>query len=241
MSTHALRSASGLAYLLSAPANCTAPAPLVLFLHGAGESGSGNGWGLLPGYDHASRTWSAPAPVRGTPPGLAVDGSPLAAGFFVLAPRTRRGWGAATHEDTLALLDEVLAAHPCADAQRVILTGISMGGAGAFSLGAAAASRFAGVSPICGYGDTSLAASLASTPVYVVHGTNDAVVPDDDSAALVAALRAADNTRVRFDRTTGTFPDGYPQMAGHDSWTDAYGSDAWWRWARELPPATAAS
>ena len=85
----------------------------------------------------------------------------------------------------------MLAAHPCADPQRVILTGSSMGGAGAFSLGAAAASRFAGVSPFCGYGGASLAAPLAITPVYVVHGINDAVVSDDDSAALVAALRAA--------------------------------------------------
>ena len=176
--------------------------------------------------------------MRATPPGLAADASPLADGFFVLAPRTQRGWGADTHASTLALLDEVLAKHPCADASRVILTGISMGGAGAFSLGAAAPTRFAGVSPVCGYGDDEarIAAGLAATPVFVVHGTNDAVVPEGASAAVVAALRAAGNQQVRYDRTTGVAPAGYPRMAGHDSWSAAYGGDDWWSWARALQP-----
>jgi predicted peptidase len=244
---HALRSArTGQAYLLSVPPNCStaAPAPLVLFLHGAGESGAGDAWGLLPGYDAAARAWlpGVAAPVRVTPPGLAADASPLAHGFFVLAPRTRRGWGAATHADTLALLDEVLAAHPCADGARVLLTGISMGGAGAFLLGSAAASRFAGVAPICGYGADdarALAAGLARTPMRVVHGTNDEVVPEAESAALVEALRAAGNERVQYERTTGVAPAGYPSMAGHDSWSEAYGGEEWWRWARALQPVAA--
>ena len=239
---HALRShATGQAYLLSSPANCSVKAPLVLFLHGAGESGAGDAWGLLPGYDAAARAWRSgqPAPVRVTPPGLAADASPLADGFFVLAPRTQRGWGEDTHADTLALLDEVLAKHPCADTSRVILTGISMGGAGAFSLGAAVAVRFAGVSPICGYSNDdarSVAAGLAATPMLVVHGTNDAVIPESASAELVAALRAAGNQRVRYDRTTGVAPGGYARMAGHDSWSAAYGSEDWWSWARALQP-----
>jgi predicted peptidase len=240
---HALRSArTGQAYLLSVPPNCSAasPAPLVLFLHGAGESGEGDAWGLLPGYAAAARAWlHGVSPVRVTPPGLAADASPLAAGFFVLAPRTSRGWGADTHADTLALLDDVLATHPCADGARVVLTGISMGGAGAFSLGGAAAARFAGVSPICGFGArnaSGIAAGLAATPVFVVHGTNDDVVPESESAALVAALRKAGNERVRYDRTTGVAPAGYPDMAGHDSWSDAYGDEEWWRWARALEP-----
>ncbi len=242
---HALRSQrTGQAYLLSVPPNCSAaaPAPVVLFLHGAGESGAGEGWGLIPGYDAAARAWlpGVPSPVRVTPPGLAADASPLADGFFVLAPRTNRGWGADTHADTLALLDDVLAAHPCADRTRVVLTGISMGGAGAFSLGAAAAARFAGVSPVCGYGDAdALAAGLAATPMLVVHGVNDGVVPEAESAALVAALQRAGNARVRYERTTGVAPAGYPRMTGHDSWSAAYGGEEWWRWARELEPVAA--
>ena len=72
--------------------------------------------------------------------------------------------------------------------------------------------------------------------MLVVHGTNDAVIPESASAELVAALRAAGNQRVRYDRTTGVAPGGYARMAGHDSWSAAYGSEDWWSWARALQP-----
>lgn len=239
--TTAYVSSSGLSYLLHVPAASADGGrhPLVLFLHGAGESGHHQGasaWGLLPGFSPHACAWhpDRPAPVRTTPPGLAVDASPLAAGFYVLAPRTHRRWAPDSHGETLALLDEVLTAHPRIDPGRVVLTGISMGGAGAFSLGAVAPQRFAGVSPICGYGDAAAVMALRRTPLLVIHGTNDAVIPESASAALVAALREAGNAEVTYERVTGVAPAGYPQMLGHDSWSAAYGGPEWWAWARGL-------
>ena len=236
-------SAGGLPFLLSLPpfATCrgNASVPLVLFLHGAGESGS-DAWGLLPGYDHVARAWlaSAPQPVRTTPPGLAVDDSPLVRGFAVLAPVTDRGWDlTASHRAVLALLDEVLARYACVDPRRVVLTGISMGGAGTFSLGAAAAARFAGVSPICGYVNDDAAAvvsALRGKPVYVAHGTNDVVIPESESRRVVDGLRAAagsDAALVVYESFVAGAPAGGARMVGHDSWTRAYSSPAWWTWA----------
>ena len=236
VTTAALRSSAGLAYLLSAPA-CTVDRslPVVLFLHGAGESGSGDAWGVLPGYDSSDGAWTAASPVRGTPPGLAVD--QLLHDFVVVSPRTNRGWGADTHAALLSLLDEVFASTPCADGRRVVLTGISMGGAGAWSLGSAAPQRFAGVAPICGYGEAGaahVAHALRATPLYVVHGHNDAVIPVRESRQLVAALRTAGNERVVYEEVEGRAPLGYARMTGHDSWTAAYGSKEFWDWARSL-------
>jgi predicted esterase len=239
-------SPAGLPYLLRVPAGCAAApgasVPLVLFLHGAGESGPAPAWRLLPGYSPSAGAWlrGVPAPVRATPPGLAVDASPLAAGVGVLAPLTARGWGAPTQPAILALLDAVLSAHACLDPARVVLTGISMGGAGAWALGAAHAARFCGVAPICGYHQgnaAAIGAALARTPLYVAHAPNDVVVPHELSAELVAAARAAGNTHVQFLEAPGVAPaGGEGVMEGHDSWSAVFGSAAWWDWVRALPP-----
>ena len=55
----------------------------------------------------------------------------------------------------LGILDETLAAYPV-DSQRVYLTGLSMGGYGAWDLAVRFPERFAAVAPICGGGDERL-------------------------------------------------------------------------------------
>ena len=53
-------------------------------------------------------TWGEPAPVRATPPGLAVDGSPLVEGVAILAPVTNRRWESGeVHKAVLDLIDVV--------------------------------------------------------------------------------------------------------------------------------------
>jgi len=263
--------AGGLPYLLSLPpppppaaagAACGpgSGAPLVLFLHGAGESGE-EAWGLLPGYDPEASRWdpALPQPVRRTPPGLALDGAALASGFGVLAPVTDRGWGApAIQAAVISVLAAVLASPAaraaCVDASRVILTGISMGGAGAWALGAAYPSRFAGVSPICGYvnggGEAEVAAALAGKPVFAAHGSNDVVIPEIASRRVVERLRAAEapagsgsgsgsgssgggGSRVIYKTFVAAAPEGAPDMEGHDSFSAVYSSQEWWAWAGE--------
>ena len=194
--------------------------PLVLFLHGAGERGDDNEKQLkyLP-------TWLADDEARRRHP------------CFVLAPQCRAGrrwvevdWSDRTStpqqpEPTVdlaaavAALDAVLAAE-AVDPDRVYLTGLSMGGYGAWDLAARMPERFAALVPICGGGDEATAAKLRSLPIWCFHGAADPVVPVERSRSMVAAVKA-----------TG----GSPQFTeyegvGHDSWTRAYRDPATLDW-----------
>jgi predicted peptidase len=194
--------------------------PLVLFLHGAGERGSDNEAQLayLP-------TWLAQTENRRTHP------------CFVVAPQCRTGhrwvevdWAEKrsrpqSPEPTVdlaaavAALDAVLEAEPV-DRDRVCLTGLSMGGYGAWDLAARMPERFAALIPICGGGDEATAPRLAGLPIWCFHGDADAAVPVERSRSMVQAVRAAGGT-VTYSELAGV---------GHDSWTPAYRDPATLDW-----------
>ena len=231
-----------LPYLLAQPLRPTLPrGPLIVFLHGAGESlcawppfAPETAWSTVRGYDPSDRTWRE-TQVRLTPIGLAVDSAPLVENCVVLAPASARSWSS-QRAQVLALIDEVIARTPFVDPDRVILTGLSMGGQGAFELGCAGIERFAGVSPICGTvtKKADVCRSLSNVPLWIAHGLHDSVVPLEHSGVseAVTALRAAGNSRVVYH----VFP------ATHDSWSATYSDAAWWGWARARrrgsPPET---
>jgi len=92
--------ALGLAYLLALPATWVPGAdtrwPLVIYLHGAGESGSDPRDLLSEG-------------ATGTPPMLAARPSGLGKAFIVASPQTNTGWTSAdAAHRVLGLLDELL-------------------------------------------------------------------------------------------------------------------------------------
>ena len=188
------------------------PHPLVVFLHGAGERGSDNVSQLkfLP-------AWLAEPALRRRHPA------------FVLALQCRMdhrwvevSWAdarstpqpAAPTTDLAAVtaaIDAVVA-REAVDPARIYLTGLSMGGFGAWDLAVRWPGRFAAVVPICGGGDERLAARLASLPIWCVHGDDDRVVPVERSREMIAAIRQAGGRPI------------YSELAavGHDSWTPAY-------------------
>lgn len=138
-----------LKYLLDLPRGydqTDEPWPLIVFLHGAGECG-----------DDLER-------VRAHgPPRLAREGRDLP--FVVAAPQSRRGgWDVAALD---RMLDEIVASNRV-DQDRIYLTGISMGGFGAWAWAAARPERFAALAPICGGGDPDWADRLKALPVWVV-------------------------------------------------------------------------
>ena len=143
--------------------------PLMLFLHGAGESGTN--------LDKLK--------VLGPP--KIVESKPDFP-FVLVSPQTsREGW----NPDTLnALLDDVLRKYRV-DKDRVYLTGASMGGSGTWRLAAAHPERFAAIVPICGRGDPAEAKQLARLPIWVFHGAKDPVVRIASENAMVEALKAA--------------------------------------------------
>ena len=125
--------------------------PLLVFLHGAGESGHS--------LDDLISTGAT-----GCPPVELAHGSAAAVlrdSFVVVSPQTARGWGdaAAIAEFTSGLLaSEELAV----DEARVYCTGVSMGGAGAWLAGTT--KLFAAIAPVCGAGAVP-PASLEGVPV----------------------------------------------------------------------------
>jgi predicted peptidase len=159
-------------YLLSLPTDYGKSRkswPLVLFLHGAGESGSD----------------LAKVKVHG-PPKLVEANGPFP--FILVSPQSPgRGW----NPDVLnALLDSIIKQYRV-DKDRVYLTGLSMGGYGTWSLAAAHPEKFAAIAPLCGGGNPADAAKLVKIPTWVFHGAKDNTVPLKRSEEMVEALKAA--------------------------------------------------
>lgn len=161
-----------LSYLLSLPVDYEKSKdswPLVLFLHGSGESGSDLN----------------KVKVHG-PPKLVETRGPFP--FILVSPQSPgRSWNP---EVLNALVDSLIKEHRV-DRDRVYLTGLSMGGFGTWALAAAYPDKFAALVPICGGGNPADASKLARLPIWVFHGAKDSVVPLRRSAEMVDALKAA--------------------------------------------------
>ena len=145
------------------------PFPLILFLHGAGETGK-----------------DLKLVKKHGPPKIVEKKKDVA--FIVVSPQAPvRGWKT---KQLLALLDDVESKYRV-DKDRVYLTGLSMGGYGTWALAAAAPERFAAIAPICGGGNPSTAEKLKGLPIWVFHGAKDPAVPLKRSEDMVAALKKA--------------------------------------------------
>ena len=132
--------ALGLPYLLALPVlwNPTKAWPLLIYLHGAGESGSDPRELLSQG-------------ATGTPPMLVEARAAHLQDFIVASPQTDSGWGSKRMANkVVGLLDELVNQKIGVDPTRVYLTGVSMGGAGTFSVATFHSHRFAAVVPVCG-------------------------------------------------------------------------------------------
>jgi predicted peptidase len=143
--------------------------PLMMFLHGAGESGND----------------LQKVKVHG-PPKIVETKRDFP--FILVSPQSARGgWDPPTLN---ALLEEILSKYRV-DEDRVYLTGLSMGGFGTWAMAATYPDRFAAIVPICGGGNPAEAPKLTNIPAWVFHGAKDPVVPLARSEAMVNALKAA--------------------------------------------------
>lgn len=173
--------------------------PMILFLHGVGERGDSLDLVKLHG-----------------PPKLVQDREDFP--FIVVSPQAPSGevWS----PDVLTgLLDEVLAKFPI-DPDRIYLTGLSMGGYGAWALAIEHPERFAAVVPISGGGNPARVCALKDLPVWAFHGARDSVVLPRQSEQMVQALQACGG------RVTLTI---YPD-ATHDAWTRTYANPDLYEW-----------
>jgi predicted peptidase len=170
-----------LPYLLYLP---EAAQGLVLFLHGRGERGTDlmrvKKWGLPGWLDNAGQAGTLPAPP-----------------YAVVSPQCPDDAAWTTEwvaRETMALLDRMIDRHGI-QADRVTVTGFSMGGQGAWYLAAETPERFAGVLPVAAvFPDaprfTERLCRLADKPVWAVHSRSDEAVPVTHTRRAIEVLRA---------------------------------------------------
>jgi predicted peptidase len=167
-----------LPYIFSS-ANTNQPAPLVLFLHGARDRGTDINVLLKWGLPHF------------------VDSSESLPYVFV-APQLPEGqtW-VDRADDVIALLDELIASQPI-DASRVILSGFSLGTAGAWHIAASYPGRFAGLVAVSGRVPKTLEeaqlAALKEIPIHIFQGGKDEKLSIEDTQNIVDTLRGAGGT-----------------------------------------------
>src|SRR5262249_51338391 len=154
------------------------------------------------------------------PPKLVSQGKEFP--FIIVSPQCPEGTRGWDNDTLITLLDEISAKY-AVDADRVYLTGLSMGGYGTWSLAMAYPERFAAIAPIAAGGERRGLRRLKDVPAWVFHGAKDPVVPIKADQDMVDALKAAGGD-VKFTI--------YPE-AEHDSWTETYNNPQLYTWFLE--------
>lgn len=199
--------------------------PLVIFLHGSGERGNGEGLPLLASdivktiYNYVQENEDA------------VILSPQASWEPAL-----NGWFRKNVKVIVVELIRYVIAHYNIDPKRVYITGVSNGGAGTWNLIQNNPDLFAAAVPICGYiyndgkefekignarymaATDKEAETLKDMPVWAFHANDDPVVSVEGSRSAVSQLKKAGNTRVKYTEISA----GIVKPNPHASWELAY-------------------
>lgn len=161
--------------------------PLVLCLHGAGFTG-----------DAYLERWQPRLGDR----------------YILACPTLLRGdWWTRTAEHLVLATLRTVAAQYRIDRDRVFLTGMSNGGIGAWLIGSHHAPLFAGLAPMAGGLDDVLFPfldNLRNTPVYMIHGRRDQVMPVELSRSIARRL-----TELGYTYTFREHDRTHPMAGGH--------------------------
>ncbi|MFA7172760.1 MAG: PHB depolymerase family esterase [Kiritimatiellia bacterium] len=194
--------------------------PMIVFLHGSGECGTDNKKQIKIGL-----------------PALLKSLMMLNQQAVILAPQCQQGnWWVhklareadykAAKKPTAAM--EITMMHcrniletQSVDPDRVYITGLSLGGFGAWDAIQRWPDFFAAAVPICGGGDVHQARQLKKMPVWAFHGDADKSVSVDCSRRMVEAIRKAGGRRYRYTEFSGV---------AHNSWDRAYADQEMVTW-----------
>ena len=182
--------------------------PLVLFLHGAGERGDGSKEKL-------------PLVCVNALPKYAEEGEEYP--FILLCPQCPENIVWNNIVLTLRALVDKIAAQYSADPDRIVCTGLSMGGFGTWEMGVTYPDFFAAIAPVCGGGFSWRAALLKDMPIWAFHGDADNVVPISYSETMVEAIKKAGGNP-KFTVFPGV---------NHNSWDSAYQTTGVVKWLTE--------
>jgi len=177
--------------------------PVIVFLHGVLESGSDGKKcvtvGIGPAVSERAKTFP----------------------FIVVFPQSGGDWkGEEKVRLCLATLDQILKDYPAADPGRVILTGLSNGGDGTWSIGAAHPERFAALVPMCAEGDYDDVPKLTSIPIWCFHNSVDPFRSSGNARGMCDRIKAAGGN-VKYTQYGGF---------GHDCWTRTYEEGEVFQW-----------
>lgn len=189
--------------------------PMIVFLHGIGESGS---------------DLSKPLSV-GMAPFVADQAHSF--DFFVLFPQSRGGWDEDSQDavDVINAINDVKAAYPV-DPDRISLTGLSTGGYGTFAIGAKYKDVWAALVPMCPSGGAAKhGQTLATMTIWAIENSADPFVAPGSMASTLGAIKKhGGNPRHTV----------YPAF-GHNCWETAYGEGELFAWLRGQRRVTAAA
>ena len=247
------REQQGLRYRLFVPEEYDAAEsyPLVLTLHGYGESGTDNERQLT--ANQLSTAFADPVWQKRHP-------------AFIVSPQLEAGtgpgaWSHAEVQATLLTIIESLSAEYPIDSRRVYIAGLSMGALGAWDLLTTAPNTFAGALLVA-YGGGPYV-EFTDTPLWNIQSIDDDTVPYSTSVDAAAALEDAGAivTRAEFPGnlswnharetaleqwrnadaegasilftaftpgTTGV--PGEPPTSGHFSWVDVFSNEVYLEW-----------
>jgi predicted peptidase len=193
-------------YVVFVPADYdgTKAYPVIVFLHGAGQTGT-----------------DGRAPARGAL-GEAIRKRAKTFPFIVIFPQSHEGSWLASSRDgqrVPAILDQVSKDFRV-DPRRISLTGLSMGGEGTWSLAAAHPERWAAIVPLCGGGDPSVAAKFKDIPCWCFHGDADPVIEVEQSRRMIRALKRAGGLPLYHEY----------RRVGHNCWDLTYANPDLFEW-----------
>ena len=194
--------------------------PVIIALHGGGSYGDDGLKQTDGGFARAIRLNPERFPAIVIFPQAHADGTP--------------GWQLEGGKAALAALDKAIKEFK-GDPKRVILTGLSAGGNGTWSIASRYPERFAAIVPVCGFifkfkGTTSgidypplappeaadpyefIAKRVSTVPIWIFHGDADQTVPVEESRKMYAALKTL-RASVQYTELPGV---------PHNAWDPAY-------------------
>ncbi|WP_296623129.1 alpha/beta fold hydrolase, partial [Marivirga sp.] len=180
--------------------------PIMFFFHGLGERGNVKG--------------DLPEVARNGPPKYVKNGHDFP--FILISPQLKTNMGNWTPAYMDEVVEHVLGGGLRVDLNRIYITGLSLGGGGAWYYAQSFPDKIAAVAPICGSGNnTNKADEIAAedVPVWAFHGDADGVVPVSRTINMVEAIKES-----TLDITPTPKMTIYPGV-GHDAWSNAYKTD----------------
>lgn len=176
--------------------------PLLVFLHGITQRGTG---GFIPADGM---------------PGMFVRQQLAQIPAIVLFPQCRPGsyWSDPVMDEMVSKQISRTIEDYAADAEKISLIGVSMGGYGVWHFAFNYPNKFASLVSICGGSSLTggdrfnpLAEKVGKTPVWLFHGADDKIVQVSESRQIAKALEAHGGS-VKYDE--------YPDV-GHNVWFNA--------------------